>query len=386
MAGPAGPFSTNKLQNHKPSVLIFFQETDLNNLNIVHVAGTKGKGRTCAFVNSFLNAHRERKGTPAKIGMYTSPHLTCIRERIRINSRKISEEAFAKYTFEVWGTWSSRVSRAGAEVGELPRYLQFLALLAMHIFIKEKVDVAVFETHHGGEYDATNIFRKPIASGVTTIDLDHVEQLGPTIEDVAWHKAGIFKSGIPAFSSPQRPEVAEVLQRRAAEKGVVLKFIQEDPRLPANAAALKPGVQRINSSLSLALTDCYLEHSVPKQRDRLAQIDVNRGIENFFWRGRFQHIVDGNYHWYLDGAHNELSVEKAGQWFVKVSTETQGYVRTPSTKTSCWLIFQDRTPSDTQSDLQPRFSPRWSRAPDQPNGKPSGGWAAAYPERYFHNL
>lgn len=117
-------------------------------------------------------------------------------------------------------------------------------LVSTHTFIREGVDVAIYETHIGGEYDSNNVFQNPVVSGITTIGMDHIEQLGPTIENIAWHKAGIFKSGSPAFSSDQEPAAAAVLQCRAAEKRAELKFIPIDPTLPTNAHALKPEVQK----------------------------------------------------------------------------------------------------------------------------------------------
>jgi len=82
---------------------------------------------------------------------------------------------------------------------DVPRYLQLLALLSYHVFICEKVDVAIYETHLGGEYDSTNIVASPLVTAITTVAEDHMHLLGPTIEKIAWHKSGIFKSGTPAF-------------------------------------------------------------------------------------------------------------------------------------------------------------------------------------------
>lgn len=199
-------------------------------------------------------------------------------------------------------------------------------LVSVHAFIREGVDVAIYETHNGGEYDATNIFQKPVVTGITTIGMDHVEQLGPSIETIAWHKAGVFKHGTPAFSTLQEPAAAEVLRHRAAEKEVALNFVNVDPALPANTRALKPEVQRTNSSLALALVGAFLEKKAPKEHRKLTSDDVLRGIDQFSWPGRFQQIVDGYHQWFLDGAHNELSVQKAAQWFAVTASEMQRYL------------------------------------------------------------
>ena len=244
--------------------------------------------------------------------MYTSPHLTTIRERIQIDSTPISEEIFARYFFEVWEALLSLNHPENTTTLGLPRYLQTLALLSMHIFIKEQVDAAIFETHNGGEYDATNVFSNPCVTGITTIGMDHVEQLGGSIENISWHKAGILKSGTPAFSSGQVPEAAAVLRQRAIDKEVALNFVAVDPALPHDAPNLKPEAQKVNSSLALSLTNCFLEKFVSRN---LKECDVAQGVSRFRWIGRYHHIVDGTNHWFLDGAHNLLSIRGAGDWF-----------------------------------------------------------------------
>ncbi|KAL8788666.1 MAG: hypothetical protein Q9213_001594 [Squamulea squamosa] len=302
-----------------------YSDDDVNGLNVIHVSGTKGKGSTCAFINSLLKVHGERTGFPRKIGLYTSPHLKYVQERIQIDSRPLSENLFAKYVFEVWHGLSGKIFPG-------PRYLQLLFLISVHAFIKEGVDVAIYETHNGGEYDATNVIQKPVVTGVTTIGMDHVEQLGPLIENIAWHKAGIFKHGSPAFSTSQEPAAATVLQQRANEKNVALQFVGVNPILPHNALALKPEVQRMNCSLAIALASTFLKIKASQEHCFLASQDIFQGIEQFSWPGRFHHILDGNHEWFLDGAHNELSIQKAAQWFVETTLEGQGCLVMPDPK------------------------------------------------------
>jgi folylpolyglutamate synthase len=177
------------------------------------VAGTKGKGSTCAFIDSFLRAHAKRTGFPKRVGLYTSPHLIHPEERIRVNFKPLQRELFAKYLFEVDDILSKKGPR---DFDPRPRYLQLLALLAFHTFIKEGVDAAIVETHHGGEYDSTNVIDKPVVTVVTTLGIDHIIQLGSSIESIAWHKAGIFKSGAPAFAAPQESGAADALCTRAS--------------------------------------------------------------------------------------------------------------------------------------------------------------------------
>ena len=290
---------------------------DLNNLNVIHVAGTKGKGSTCAFTASFLKTHADATGYPQKIGLYTSPHMKSIRERIRINGVPISTELFTTRFFEVWDKLPDRTTGNL----DIPRYLQLLALLSFHVFIKEKVDVAIYEAHCGGEYDATNIIRTPVVAAVTSVAMDH-KLLGSTIDEVAWHKAGIFKSGSLAFSTPQEPAVSTVLQQRAAEKEVRLDFVDIDSRLPTNATVLRPITQRINCSLALAVACAWLSKKAPEGQIIMKNI-LCRDIEQFSWPGRYQQMNECNYQWFLDGAHNELSLRYTVQWFAAAVSASQ---------------------------------------------------------------
>lgn len=303
----------------------------INALNIVHVAGTKGKGSTCAFTESFLRAHGIRTGFPSKTGLYTSPHLIVPQERIRINSKPLDRENLAKYFFEVYDKLPQLSADDSAEskpvVERGPRFLQLYALLAFHVFIRENVDVAIIETHSGGEYDATNVVEKPVVTAITTLGMDHVEMLGPAIENIAWHKSGIYKAGAVALSTTQEPAPAAVLQRRAVDKGRSMKFIGEDSRLPADALALKPHVQRKNASLAIAVAESWLNARSPTSDRVLSQEDINLGVSQWSWPGRFQIIRDDNATWFLDAAHNAMSVEVAAQWFLEASSELNTEVK-----------------------------------------------------------
>ncbi|KAI9745034.1 MAG: hypothetical protein M1818_001312 [Claussenomyces sp. TS43310] len=300
--------------------LLGHSDTDLD---VIHIAGTKGKGSTCMFAESFLQAHRHRTGFPSKIGLYTSPHITYVWERIRINSKPISQACFTGYFFEVWDKLY-HCSQIKEETANMPRYLQLLALLTYHVFIREGVRVAIIETHSGGEYDATNVTQNTVVAGIATLGLDHTALLGPKIENISWHKAGIIKRGSRAYSAPQDTAAVPVLERRAAEKGAPLEFVKVDPEFPPPAKSLQPEVQRINCALALAVVRGYLEAKAPKGvAAELTLQDVLDGVEQFSWRGRFQHIVEGDHQWFIDGAHNEMSVQIAAEWFAKIAPDMQ---------------------------------------------------------------
>ncbi|KAL9005960.1 MAG: hypothetical protein Q9188_001289 [Gyalolechia gomerana] len=152
--------------------------------------------------------------------------------------------------------------------------------------------------------------------------MDHIRLLGPTIENIAWHKAGIFKSGSYAFSTFQDRAVTTILQQRAAERGVTLEFVGVDSALPTSATALKPKVQRKNCSLALVVVHAWLSVKAHGAQSSMKEVTA-QGIERFFWPGRYQQIHNRNYHWFLDGANNELSVQYAVEWFAESVFENQ---------------------------------------------------------------
>ncbi|KXL43414.1 hypothetical protein M433DRAFT_145168 [Acidomyces richmondensis BFW] len=314
-------------------------DEDLNGLNIIHVAGTKGKGSTTSFISSFLMAHAQRTGYPLKVGLYTSPHLIHPEERIRINSCPIDRDLFAKYFFELYDhlpQLKEEYDPMKPPVDRGPRYLQLWALLAFHVFIRQNVDAAIIETHSGGEYDATNVVKNPIVTAITTLGMDHIIMLGPTIENIAWHKGGIYKTGALALSTVQLSAVTAMLKHRAEEKGETVRFIDEDDRLPKDALQLRPSVQRKNASLALAAAEAFLVRKAPNGTARLSEVDVARGVQQWSWPGRFQIVPDGVRTWFVDAAHNDMSVRLAAEWFATSAKELQ---RTKTSTPIRVLIF-----------------------------------------------
>ncbi|RAK93004.1 folylpolyglutamate synthase [Aspergillus costaricaensis CBS 115574] len=298
-------------------------ETDISRLNIIHVTGTKGKGSTCEFTRSIFHAHGLRTGFPSKIGLYTSPHIQCIRERIQIHSNPITENLFTKYFFEVWDTLIDTKIQNAATKQQPPRYLQFLALLAFHTFIRENVDAAIIEVHHGGEFDATNVIQNPVVTGITSLGLDHLDQLGPTVESIAWHKSGIFKPGAPALSVPQEESPSEVLHARAAEKHTSLTIVLLNPNLPTDSNVLGIPVQRLNCSLAIELARTFLKAKAPDHV--IKPEDISTAMRNICLIGRFEIIndPDGQSQWFVDGAHNTLSLEKTAEWFSDITKRSE---------------------------------------------------------------
>ncbi|KAK1777986.1 Mur ligase [Copromyces sp. CBS 386.78] len=299
---------------------IGYSSQDLDRLNIVHVAGTKGKGSTCAFVDSLLTRHqRTHPGIPKRIGLFTSPHLIAVRERIRIDSKPISEEQFARYFFDVWDRLeASDVAKDEVALGSKPIYARYLTLMSYHVYLSEGVDVAIYETGIGGEYDATNVVDRPVASGISTLGIDHVFVLGDTVDKIAWHKAGIMKTGSPAFTIEQVPSAAQVLMDRAVEKGVDLKILELDPRLQGVKIRPDAVFQKKNATLAIALAETALKKLDPSFKPRVESLSPEfvEGLEQVVWRGRCEVKEEEQAVWHLDGAHTVDSLKVAGRWFV----------------------------------------------------------------------
>jgi folylpolyglutamate synthase len=284
-------------------------------VRFIHVAGTKGKGTTCLYCESILTEYQKTTGDRVKIGCLTSPHVTNIRERIRLDASSISERLFARYFFEMWDQMESYY-RLGSNSGpSLPGYPGFMTLLAMYIIVKEEVNVAIVETGIGGENDSTNVIPSPTVVGITTIGLDHVKVLGSELGSIAWHKAGIFKQDSPAYTVQQHCVVLEVLKERAGEKSIsgALGIVPES--LVADyAVTVKPDLafQRQNASLAIVLAGSFLKVMHPNFK---MTRELVKSIEKTELPGRSQIIRAGRLKWYISSAHNVISIEVAAKWY-----------------------------------------------------------------------
>jgi len=300
---------------------IGYKPDDLNKLNIVHITGTKGKGSTCAFVDSLLRHSKPNW----KIGLFTSPHLVAVRERIRINGLPISEEDFAKYFFEVWDRLDANSERANPATAPKPMYFRYMTLMAFHTFLSLGVDATILEVGIGGLYDCTNVIPKPLATGVASLGIDHVFILGNTIGQIAWQKGGIFKEGAPAFTVPQPEEGMESLQKQAVDRKA--SSLTVVPVIPA-VAELKLGLsgvhQKQNASLALNLAQAALEGTGDKETNLLEvplSKTVKTALEGAKWPGRCQTVPDPKdlkMTWFLDGAHTVESLTACMQWYADV--------------------------------------------------------------------
>ncbi len=266
-----------------------------------HVAGTNGKGSTCAILASVLTA------AGYKTGLYTSPHLLGPRERIKVDGRPIPEKAFAR-----------ALSRAlAADAKKRLTYFELLTSIAFQHFAGEGCGVMVLETGLGGLLDATNVVPAPLAAVVTSVDYDHQAYLGRTLAEIARQKAGIFKAGRPAVR-PALPALA-----RAARRGVPVvvrrpwacvrtdwargRQILRAPDGRRRALSVLGSRQGWNAALARAAVDA--------SGLRVSEAAWAKGLARVEWPGRFDVIRFGKKTLVVDGAHNpEAARALAATW------------------------------------------------------------------------
>ncbi len=268
----------------------------------IHVAGTNGKGSTCALMASALRVAGFRTG------LYTSPHLCDPRERIQIDGSLITEELWTSVFSEVHTAAEALLAREAIDAH--PSFFETITVMALVAFSRAQVDVVVLETGLGGRLDGTNVV-VPEVSVITPIDFDHEAFLGSSIESIAAEKAGIIKEDRPVVFSAQRPEAFSVLDRKALEMGspVTLSSFWRIEDL---------AVDRFGSRFKLVADetipiDCPFagEHQVENARTAAAALKVfglpptaiSAGFAQAVWPGRLERVAtDPDV--ILDGAHN----------------------------------------------------------------------------------
>ncbi|XP_057547941.1 folylpolyglutamate synthase isoform X2 [Amaranthus tricolor] len=315
-----------KLERMMMYLKILSLEEKVAGLNVIHVAGTKGKGSTCAFSEAIL------RECGFRTGLFTSPHLIDVRERFRLDGIDISQEKFLLYFWDCWDQLRDKVTNDLP----MPPLFQFLTLLAFKIFIDEKVDVGIVEVGLGGEKDSTNVIKEPVVCGITSLGMDHMESLGDTLGKIALHKAGIFKPNVPAFTVPQLPEAMDVINEKAQQLKIPLEVVQplSSEELNGIQLSLAGDHQFVNASLAVSLCKCWLRRT--RNMEKLFVNDGHQGdLPNAFLRGlssarlpgRAQIVYDdiskssntntGELVYYLDGAHSPESMDACARWFSK---------------------------------------------------------------------
>lgn len=215
-------------------------------LRCVHVAGTKGKGSTCEMTASCLQA------CGYAVGVYTSPHLIDVRERIRVNRKLISYADFTRHLGKVAEAAAAIEGKHGPAT-----YFEHMTAMALCHFAEEAVDVAVIEVGLGGRLDSTNVIN-PEVTAVTSISLDHTQLLGNTVEKIAREKAGIFKPGVPALTIQQKPPIIAAMREVAEKVGAPFQVVGVDIDFSVRFESM--GSLRPHARVCLTTDRCAYEH------------------------------------------------------------------------------------------------------------------------------
>lgn len=275
--------------------------------HIIHVAGTNGKGSTCAFMNQILIEAGYR------VGLFISPHLVSINERIRVNNRLISDEDFILAFHKVL----EAVDKIGDD--HHPSFFEFLYLMAMYYFEQKDVDYIVLETGLGGRLDATNSVRNKDLTVITKIGFDHMEYLGNTLEEIASEKGGIVRPNVPLVFFDNKDTTADVFRNIAKDNDSMCYSIARD-----NIKILNQTKENIDFSL---LCDYYKYDSLRVSSSAAYQAinaslavmairvlndplisdeHIKDGLKFTFFEGRMEQLLPGIY---VDGAHNIDGIE-----------------------------------------------------------------------------
>lgn len=277
---------------------------------VIHIAGTNGKGSVCAYLRAIL----EQSG--CTVGMFTSPHLVSMRERIIIGNEMISREDFVRIFEKVRG-----VCQRPEFIESHPSFFEFVFLMAMVYFREKQPDYIILETGLGGRLDATNSIKNPALCIITEIGFDHMQYLGDTLSKIAGEKAGIMKSGVPVVFFDKRPETTLVLQKAAEKAKCQTVIIKNDNILNVNienktidfslhtgyykydglVLATKALYQTENASLAVAAAQ-----ELMRTDERITPDAVKEGLFRAYWPGRMEEVLPGVY---MDGAHNEDGIE-----------------------------------------------------------------------------
>ena len=273
------------------SQLAALADNPQDKLRFIHVAGTNGKGSTCAMLESIYHA------AGLRVGLFTSPHLVSFRERIQVNRQLIGEPDVVRLVTELQGLLP-------ADQSSSITLFEFVTVIALRYFAEQKCDLVIWETGLGGRLDATNIVT-PLASVITNIALDHQAWLGDSLEKIAAEKAGIIKPGVPVVTTECRAEALSVIERVAQENNAPLMRVKTDPSSIFYPPSSLPGEhQRMNAALAIATV------GVLQKIFSVSDEQIATGLAQVKWPGRLQLITRPNYQRVLlDGAHNIGGVE-----------------------------------------------------------------------------
>ena len=282
---------------HTKNLLKFFDNPHEKFLTI-HVAGTNGKGSTCAYIERIL------RNSGYKVGIYTSPHLFNFNERIRVDGLPISDQEIVSFLDNSF----KEINKIGST------FFEVTTVMAFDYFNKNKVDIAVIETGLGGRLDATNVI-SPVISVITSISMDHTETLGDSIKLIAKEKSGIIKDKTPLFVYEQDTDILDIFKKEAISHNAEIKISKP----PKNISVTSRGTQFTannqdytiplfgsHQACNAALAIDVVSHFDPKIKDDI----IYNSLKTVFWPGRMQKIRQKIFY---DVSHNKEGMEKTLQ-------------------------------------------------------------------------
>lgn len=305
-----------------------------DNLKIVHIAGTNGKGSIFAYLSSILIA------AGFKVGRYISPTISCYEERFQINGKYITKDKLAR----LYNIVEEAMKREEEKTGLKPTLFEVETAISFLYFKEEEVDYALIEVGMGGRMDATNVIRHPELTVISSISYDHQAFLGDTLEEIAWQKAGIIKESCPVVLSENLDEVCKVIEQEATKKKV--KCIEIKPtdyevlsETPYGSTFLwkeqryetkLPGRHQVSNAVTALATSEYLFHkdyeknnarkAIAKKLDEMNVKSAQQGgIIRTCWPGRLE-VLKKEPLFYRDGAHNPDGAKKLAAFLQKYFT------------------------------------------------------------------
>ena len=280
-----------------------------NSYPTLHITGTKGKGSVASIVSCIL------KEAGFNVGLYISPHLVSLRERLKVDNKDIERREFASLVNEL----KTNLKKLGSNFK--PSFFEIYTLLAFNYFKKKKIDFGIFEVGMGGRLDATNII-EPIACGITSISYDHTKELGKDLIDITHEKIGIIKKGIQCVSAPQKKEILKIIKDRCKQLNSRLFVVGKDITYQSILHSKKSEVFKINGLLGVyknlklsllgehQLINCAVSVGIVEaliwRGYKISNTAIYKGIANTKWPGRCE-IVRRNPIIILDSAHNRSS-------------------------------------------------------------------------------
>jgi dihydrofolate synthase/folylpolyglutamate synthase len=262
-------------------------------LRFIHVAGTNGKGSTCAMLESIYRA------AGLRVGLFTSPHLVSFAERIQVDRKHIAPEDVARLVEEMRGA----TVFSGGE--NCPTFFEVVTVMALKYFAEQRCDLVVWETGLGGRLDATNIVT-PLASVITNVQLDHQQWLGETLPEIAREKAGIIKKNVPVITGAEDAAALQVIAETARKLHAPLSVVTpaDGRAMERYEIALAGEHQRMNAAVAVK-TAQILDKQIP-----VPETALRRGLKETQWAGRWQIVQrDNGQTVLLDGAHNPAGAQ-----------------------------------------------------------------------------